>query len=242
MPLTPSCAARDDELTASRARSRLIVVSPHLDDAILGCTGLLVMCPGSIVCTVFAGEPEEPIHTGWDEASGFADSHEALHARRKEDERALALCGAQPLWLDFLDGQYGSTPAIEAVADTLAVQFTRFDSYLPVCPLGLWHSDYELVGAACRLLLRARRVARYIAYEDAIYRAIPGVLPAAFAQLEADRLNAKAMSARPFGGASARRIAALKRRAVRAYPSQIRAFDTFPPDVARAERYWRVER
>lgn len=221
--------------------ARLIVISPHLDDAVLGCAGLLAACPGSIVCTVFAGEPASPMHTEWDEASGFADSHEALQARRLEDRRALALCRAEPLWLDFLDAQYGSTPAVEAVSDTLAAQFARFDTYLPVCPFGFWHPDHELVGAACRLLLRTRRVFRYIAYEDAIHRAMPGALRAGFEQLEADGLSASATSARPFGGASARWLAALKGRAVRAYSSQMRAFAPFPSDVARAERYWLVE-
>jgi LmbE family N-acetylglucosaminyl deacetylase len=216
---------------------RLIVISPHLDDAVLGCTGLLTRCPGSIVCTVFTGEPATPIHTEWDEASGFADSHEALQARRLEDARALALCRAEPVWLDFLDAQYGSTPAVEAVADALAAQFVRLDAYLPVCPFGFWHPDHELVGAACRLLLRTRRVPRYIAYEDAIHREMPGARRAGFARLDADGLSASAMSTRPRDG-----TAALKRQAVQAYASQMRAFAPFPSDVARAERYWWVER
>ncbi|MCX5544346.1 PIG-L family deacetylase [Paraburkholderia sp. CNPSo 3076] len=221
---------------------RLIVVSPHLDDAVLGCTGLLARCPGSIVCTVFAGEPAAPMHTQWDEAGGFADAHEAVRARKREDERALALCGATPMWLDFLDGQYGATPAVEDVARTLAEQFARFGAYLPVCPFGLWHSDHQLVGAACRLLLQTERLTRYIAYEDAIYRAMPGVLDVGFRRLEAERLRVSPMSAQAFGRYPARRLAAIKRRAVGAYPSQVRAFGPFPPDVERAERYWRVER
>ncbi|WP_322034126.1 PIG-L deacetylase family protein [Paraburkholderia sp. J76] len=221
---------------------RLIVVSPHLDDAVLGCTGLLVRCPGSIVCTVFAGEPAEPLHTEWDEASGFADAHEALRARKREDEHALALCGATPLWLDFLDGQYGAPPDVEEIAHALHEQFERFAGYVPVCPFGLWHSDHELVGAACRLLLKTGRVARFIAYEDAIYRAMPGVFQSGLRRLKAERLRASPMNARALGDYPAREIAAIKRRAIRAYPSQNRAFGPFPPDVKRPERYWQVER
>lgn len=221
---------------------RLIVVSPHLDDAVLGCGGLLATCPDSVVCTVFAGEPASPLHTEWDEASGFANAHEAVRARRREDEHALALCGAAPLWLDFLDGQYGATPAVEDVAHALHEQFSRFDGYVPVCPLGLWHSDHELVGAACRLLLKTERVMRIVAYEDAIYRAMRGVLEGGFQRLEADCLRANEIKAQAFGRYPARELAAIKRRAIYAYPSQMRAFGPFPPDVERPERYWRVER
>jgi len=93
--------------------------------------------------TVFAGKPASPLITEWDKASGFADAHEALRVGRREDARALAVRGAEPLWLDFLDAQYGATLGVEGVADTLAGVFTQFGAYLPVCPLGLWHSDLE---------------------------------------------------------------------------------------------------
>ncbi|PLZ04007.1 GlcNAc-PI de-N-acetylase [Burkholderia sp. WAC0059] len=233
---------RDDGALSGRRRPpRLIVVSPHLDDAVLGCADLLARCPGSIVCTVFAGEPAVPMRMPWDKAGGFADSREAMRARWREDRRALALCGARPLWLDFLDAQYGATPGVEAVAEALAEQFARLDAYWPVCPLGLWHSDHELVGAACRRLLHTHRLAHYIAYEDAIYRAMPGVLAAGFARLEEARLGASALSADAIGGGQPLQTAALKWRAVHAYPSQIRAFGSLPTDVARVERYWRIE-
>lgn len=241
--------AREGESTSnaspdhlSNGAPRLIVVSPHLDDGVLGCAGLLARRAGSIVCTVFAGEPAVAMRTDWDEASGFADAHEAVRARRREDERALALCSATPLWLEFLDGQYGASPDVADVAHALAEQFARFDAYLPVCPLGLWHPDHQLVGAACRLLLQTGRLARYIAYEDAIYRAMPGVLDAGFRRLEAEHLRVSRMHAQAFGRLPARKIAAIKRRAVGTYPSQMRAFGPFPPDVKRPERYWQVER
>ncbi|SDE36381.1 PIG-L deacetylase family protein [Paraburkholderia lycopersici] len=116
---------------------RLIVVSPHLDDAVLGCAGLIARCPGSIVCTVFAGEPPAPMHTQRDEASGFADAQEAVRARKREDERALAMCGATPLWLDFLDGQYGATPDVKDVAHLgrPVRAFWRLFARMPIRPV-----------------------------------------------------------------------------------------------------------
>lgn len=230
----------DDALFASRRKPRLIVVSPHLDDAVFGCGNLLIACPGSVVCTVFAGAPAEPVRTPWDEAAGFADSGEAMRVRRQEDERALALCGARPVWLDFLDAQYGATPTVEAVADALATQFSRFYGCVPVCPLGLWHSDHVLVGAAWRLLVRTRRLPSCIAYEDAIYRAMPGVLHGGFERLDAERLRASPLKPRFAAAQSRGRVGALKRRAIDAYKSQLRALEPLSPDVHRAEHYWRV--
>ena len=42
---------RDEEL------QRIVVVSPHLDDAVLGCSYLLARCPGTSGVTIFAGRP-----------------------------------------------------------------------------------------------------------------------------------------------------------------------------------------
>lgn len=233
-------ADHDDTPALPRHAPRLFVVSPHLDDAVLGCGALLARRPGAVVCTVFTGEPGQPAHTPWDEASGFADSREAMRARRDEDERALALCAAQAVRLDFLDAQYGATPPAHAIADALAAQLERFPEHRLVCPVGLWHSDHELVGAACRLLLHRGHLRSYVAYEDAIYRAIPGALAAGFARIESERLRASMLPAQAF--ALPRHAAALKRRAIRAYGSQLRALGPYPHDAIKAERYWRLER
>ncbi|MCG5075122.1 PIG-L deacetylase family protein [Paraburkholderia tagetis] len=244
-PLSPWVhAARDGALPAPRHLPRLFVVSPHLDDAVLGCGSLLATFGGSVVCTVFAGEPAIARRTPWDEASGFRDSHQAMRARYREDECALACCGARPIRLAFLDAQYGAMEEPEAIAEVLADALERIGRqghYLPVFPLGLWHHDHERVGAACRLLLRTRCIAECIAYEDAIYRAMPGVLDEGLARIESARLRASPWLPRTLGAWPGRQAAAIKRRAIRAYPSQLRALGPFPADVARAERYWRIE-
>ncbi|NLP60274.1 PIG-L deacetylase family protein [Paraburkholderia sacchari] len=230
-------------LAAPRRIPHLVVVSPHLDDAVLGCGSLLASFGGSVVCTVFAGEPAVARRTPWDEASGFRDSHEAMRARPREDECALACCGAKPLRLKFVDAQYGAEEPPETIAAALAEVFERVGQhgrFLPVFPLGLWHRDHECVGAACRLLLRTRRIAECIAYEDAIFRAIPGALDEGLARIEAALLCASPWHPHALDASPGRQLAALKRRAVGAYPSQLRAFGHYPPDVARAERYWRL--
>ncbi|OBR53842.1 hypothetical protein A6456_37875 [Paraburkholderia tropica] len=181
------------------------------------------------------------MRTDWDAASGFADAHEAISARWKEDETALALCGATPVWLDFLDSQYGETPCVDEVANALDAQFLSYGDCVPLCPLGLWHSDHELVGAACRRLLRSGRIERCIAYEDAIYRAIPGALSDGLLRVKRAGVRARLVRASALGAPGLQRASAIKRKAVQAYSSQARAFGQLPPDVDRVERFWSMQ-
>src|SRR5436305_15085471 len=82
---------------------RVVVVSPHLDDAVLSCARFMAAHPGCTVVTVFAGTPPaypEPMRL-WDEQSGFAPGDDVMDARRHEDCAALAVLDATPHHLDF---------------------------------------------------------------------------------------------------------------------------------------------
>src|SRR4051812_28581985 len=95
--------------TASLSALPIVVVSPHLDDGVLSCGGLLAGRPRSTVVTVFAGRPETPRPlTPWDAAGGFSPDDDVMAARRQEDTSACAAVGATPVWLPFLDAQYSS--------------------------------------------------------------------------------------------------------------------------------------
>ena len=98
----------------------MLVISPHLDDAVFGCGRLIAAHPGSVVVTVFAGVPRDPERlTEWDAACGFRSAAEAVATRRREDQAALALLDATPRWLDFCDSQYDETPALSELAAAL---------------------------------------------------------------------------------------------------------------------------
>ena len=102
----------------------MLVISPHLDDAVLSCGALLAAHRGAVVATVFAGVPRDPRQrTEWDARSGFADAAEALAARRAEDAAALAELGAAPRWLDFRDDQYGDPERVDELAAALGAVF-----------------------------------------------------------------------------------------------------------------------
>ncbi|HKP91184.1 MAG TPA: hypothetical protein VJT75_14560 [Thermoleophilaceae bacterium] len=84
-----------------------VILSPHLDDAVLSCWHLLDG-PGDVrVVNVFAGVPPAGTVTGWwDRESGSGDSALAARERIDEDRAALAVAGREPVNLDFLDAQY----------------------------------------------------------------------------------------------------------------------------------------
>src|SRR5262245_26210077 len=151
----------------------LVVVWPHCDDAVLGCGELLAGHPGAEVVTVFAASPlaDAPL-TPWDEAAGFQSGDAVMDARRSEDRAALAVLGANPVWLEFRDAQYGPSPAPEEVARALDAALRRTRSVF--IPLGLVHPDHQLTHAASLLVLRRRPDLEWFAYEDAIYRRLSG--------------------------------------------------------------------
>lgn len=89
----------------------VVVVSPHLDDAVLSLAATIARATRSgahvEVLTVFAGDPASDTPAGgWDSRGGFATEGEAATARRAEDCEACSIVGAEPSWLPFGDGDY----------------------------------------------------------------------------------------------------------------------------------------
>ena len=154
------------------APGRLVVISPHLDDAVFACGALLAAHPGATVLSIFAGDPpaDQPL-TPWDRDCGFAPGDDVMAMRRAEDAEALALLGATPLWLDFLDAQYGATPSVETLASALRMSIAQIAPDTLFIPLGLFHSDHVLTHRAALQALTGLRVVCY-AYEDALYRTV----------------------------------------------------------------------
>src|SRR4051794_3926081 len=110
---------REWGLVADAELARVVVVSPHLDDAVLGCGQLMAQWPGATVITVFAGNPAAypTPQREWDRQSGFAPGDDVMAARRVEDAKALAVLDATPQHLDFVEYTYnpGDKPVRPAV-------------------------------------------------------------------------------------------------------------------------------
>ncbi|MBY4896079.1 PIG-L deacetylase family protein [Cupriavidus sp. AU9028] len=217
----------------------LVVISPHLDDAVFSCGNLLAACPGSVVVTVFAGIPSFDMPApDWDKVAGFDTAAQAMLARRDEDRAALAELGARPIWLDLLDAQYESKHTADEIAARLAPAIALNNACAVVAPCGLYHSDHVLVHEACAKLWRERDHGGppWLFYEEAIYRRKPGMLHQLLA-----RWHDAGMVSTPVDLAIGEHTAT-KARACNAYASQLAMFDSATiSDLSAPERYWQWE-
>jgi LmbE family N-acetylglucosaminyl deacetylase len=220
---------------------RLLVISPHLDDAVFACGRLIASHPSCVVVTVFAGRPAStnPL-TEWDRACGFEPGDDVIGARREEDRAALYLLAAAPIWLDFLDSQYGRTPSVAQLVCELETIINYVKPSSVLFPIGLFHSDHLLTHRAARVLAARYAEVQWVAYEDALYRRIPDALEGRLAELEGERLRARKVA-----WPDAPRAEQRKRAAVNCYRSQLRALATpgrlGHRDAYEGEGYWSLE-
>lgn len=214
---------------------RLMVVSPHLDDAILGCAGLLRACPGTVVVTVCTGLPDAADRlTDWDRRCGFGSAAQAMAARLGENRAALAMIECTGLELGIRDSQY-QTASGEAVALMTRRLFHAVASRAPDCvaiPLGLFHGDHVRAGDACLMIREATPGVCWLAYEDIPYRGLPGLVQQRLAQLHARGIVATPNPWAVDVDAKARLIAA--------YASQLKGLARSARDLAVPECYWRL--
>ncbi|OLL27555.1 LmbE family protein [Burkholderia sp. SRS-W-2-2016] len=218
---------------------RLLVVSPHLDDAVLSCGLLLAAHPGTTVCTVFTAPPAQNITTDWDRQSGFADAFEAMHARKAEDLEAIAALGSRAVHLPFCDAQYDATPELATLSAALEQTVSEIEPTHLMMPLGLFHSDHLLVSEACLNLLERARAISLLAYEDVPYRHMAGTVQQRLCDLVRRGVLADAPDRSDFF--SAQQDVRVKRAAVESYRSQMRAFGPHGrANLYSEERYWQL--
>ncbi|MGS2641225.1 PIG-L family deacetylase [Streptosporangium sp. LJ11] len=84
----------------------VVIVSPHLDDAVLSAWSVLSGATPVLVVTVFAGIPESGFVTDLDRRLGATDSAEKVRIRRRNDAAILTSAGARHAHLDLLDVQF----------------------------------------------------------------------------------------------------------------------------------------
>jgi hypothetical protein len=133
-----------------------VILSPHLDDAVLSLWHLLAG-PGDVtVLNVFGGSPNGHRGEGWwDTLTRATNSVERVRERHSEDREALALVGRAPENLGFLDGQYRhAEQPVEPIAEAIAAAVDRDALLLAPAALDA-HRDHRLVRAAA-LALRDR--------------------------------------------------------------------------------------
>ncbi len=223
--------------------ARIVVLSPHLDDAVLGCGRLMARHPGTTVVTVYAGAPvayPDPM-THWDTISGFVAGDDVLACRREEDAKALEVLGAVPRWLGFVEHQYLDRPdwvGPAATVDTLVAVLRELEPTAVLIPFGLANPDHDATHRAALLAREQVREPAWFAYEDLGYKHIPGMLAWRVSRLFRSGLwpTPVAVDHDPTPDA--------KLRALDCYESQLRALEAdwqLGPKLVAPEQLWRLD-
>jgi LmbE family N-acetylglucosaminyl deacetylase len=130
-----------------RPTMRVVVVSPHLDDAVLSVGGTIhgLARRGAdvVIVTVFAGDPEAGTPPSyWDASRGSDTQGEAVRQRRHEDESAAAELRATTRALSWTDSGYPGARDPEAIWAELRPLVESADLLLlPGWPLH--HADHR---------------------------------------------------------------------------------------------------
>lgn len=236
----PAAGQRDERIDRGS-----VVLSPHLDDAVLSCWHVLTD-PGDVtVVNVFTGMPVEGGHPAWwDRLTGASSSQERMRERLAEDAEARSLVGRSAIDLGFLDDQYRKGPQpVEDIAERItAVTGPRTRIYAPAALGGV--TDHEVVRAAALTLLRRGR--DVLLYAD-LPHAVRAGWPASVTGASHDPLvdvgawwEAEVARALPCGSEFAvhaldDRAQAAKRAAIRRYRTQLPALEAMHAHVAERE-------
>jgi LmbE family N-acetylglucosaminyl deacetylase len=163
------------------AFTKIVVVSPHFDDAAMGAGHLLGSYDDTTVITVLAGKPPaypaEP--SEWDALGGFKPGDDVVAVRREEDVAAMAVLESAYRWLDFADHQYlapADRPTPDEVAPVLAAAIADINPTSVFFPMGLGNPDHVMVHDAALLVRETQPDRTWFCYEDHGYKHIPGLL------------------------------------------------------------------
>jgi LmbE family N-acetylglucosaminyl deacetylase len=205
-----------------RLKGRLVVVSPHLDDAVLslGATIAHAAEAGSKVevLTVFACALDSDAPTDdWDRKSGFITEGQAARQRRSEDASACAILGVTPRWFEFGAQPYDKRASMEEVVSAVSAATAGADTVLmPGFPLA--HADHAAITNS--LLAHGLDCRNVGLYAEQPYSFDRSATPAgAMAAMPAARVSSGSMTWQRAG--ATRKHRELKLRAVKQYVSQL---------------------
>jgi LmbE family N-acetylglucosaminyl deacetylase len=140
------------------ASGPVVVLSPHLDDAVLSTWSAITDVRDVAVVNVFAGVPELRSPPRWDLLAGARDSRVHMRNRLDEDRAALALAGRSATYLPFLDWHYRTgEPATDELAT--AISDAAPAASVLYAPAGIGdHRDHVLVRDVALELSRILRL------------------------------------------------------------------------------------
>lgn len=121
------------------------MLSPHLDDAVLGCWEVVSGPEPVEVINFFTGSPIGQELSIWDQLTGGVDPATHMQRRVSEDRDALALAGRRPVNLDLFELQYRRlAPSLARMRIAIGRQMPHASSVYAPAGIGS-HADHGLV-------------------------------------------------------------------------------------------------
>ena len=143
-----------------------LVLSPHLDDAVIDCWSVLTGEGNVQIVNVCTLPPRPGGVTNWDRICGAADSAALFAMRIDEDREALALAGRVAVNLPFLEAQYREgrrPPSLREIDAALAEAVPTASAVYAPAALGTVHPDHALLRSYALELSRSGLPARLYA-------------------------------------------------------------------------------
>jgi LmbE family N-acetylglucosaminyl deacetylase len=130
----------------SDASAPIVVLSPHLDDAVVSAWHVLTGGGEVLVVNFFAAvPPDDSAPTMADRLAGFTSSAELVKTRHEEDRNALALVGCQAITLDFIEDQYRAQPvSVDELGEGFLARVPAAASVIAPVAIG-GHPDHRLI-------------------------------------------------------------------------------------------------
>jgi LmbE family N-acetylglucosaminyl deacetylase len=223
----------------------LLVISPHLDDAVLSCGERLARSPGATVVTVCGGKPRRRTGlTQWDKDSGFNSPDEVMTIRIGEDRAALHLLAARQVVLSERDAQYHPLPGRRRrVTRALHEILEAWDPDECLFPIGIGHPDHILTRNSCLALAKRRPRVTSTVYVDLPYGMSPRFGLATRSAHQA--IRAAGFKLDPIRPEPDQTTYDVKQRALACYPSQLRSLTSsrtnfLLPDQVAKEAFFKV--
>lgn len=213
--------------------NKILLVSPHFDDAILSAGQFMADRPDTVVLTVFGGFPKnaDEVHSPYDEKSGFKNAQEAVEARRWEDNMAVSMLKGTAIHLDFPDSQYGEHSSLPNITSEIQRILDAGEYEGIYAPIGLDHPDHEIVTLAVTSLITDLPI---VLWEDLPTRVVyPEQVP--------ERLRQIGLAYRPDRVIFEKTLIADKMRSLACYGSQISTGILDPYILYVPERFYKYE-
>lgn len=151
----------------------VVILSPHLDDAVFSCWHALHI-PNVIVITIFAGIPGNTSKTLWDRICGEPSSAKMMSRRLRENEAVFCDLQVTSYTFEYLDRQYSSKFVdVQEVAKSVLAKVSVEALYLaPLAGSLLWrHPNHIFVREVGKLLATQGNEVAF--YADIPYMQMP---------------------------------------------------------------------